>query len=302
MSKRPFIVLFLLLILSLSATASVLWRVSRGDGRAASYLFGTEHPVPGRFLPDQARAALDSCETVVSEVDLNEFTGEATYLAEQLQMTDGTTLHDLFTREQLDSIDALFCMLVPATCATGITQFMADSKPIALTLMIQRLLTASVIGHDSEHGLDEHVQQIARTSGKPVIGLETARFQIDLLLSESPEEMAADLMEIVRDPDDIIAQLRELTDCYLAGDLGCIEEIVNRVSRVSVFTDALIEDRNRAWAERLPAIIDSTPAFIAVGAAHLPGPDGLISLLRRAGYTVEETDCTFDTILEGFSR
>lgn len=302
MYKRLLVVLTLLFILSLSATSSVLWRVSRAPGQPVSYLFGTEHPLPGYFFTEQARQALDSCDALVCEVDINDIAQSGGYVAERMLLPDGMRLHDIFTPEQLDTIDAVFSTLLQGAPDMSITQLMATAKPAALTLQLQMIISQFVIGQHQGPSLDEAVQQTARASGKPVIGLETARFQIDLLFSEPIEDMAADLMEIIRDPEAFGDQLAELTECYLAGNLQCLESIMNNATRASAFADALIADRNRAWISQLPEIIDSTPAFIAVGAAHLVGPEGLISLLREAGYTVEETDCSFDTILKSFSR
>ena len=50
---------------------------------------------------------------------------------------------------------------------------------------------------------------------------------------------------------------------------------------------SIIYNRNKAWAEKLPAIMKAAPTFVAVGALHLPGEKGLLNLLKRQGYTVE---------------
>ena len=302
MYKRLPIVLIVLFFLSLSATSSVLWRVSRGSGQPVSYLFGTEHILPEYFFPDRARQALDSCDAMVCEVDIKDIAQSAGYITDRMLLTDGMTLQDIFSQEQLDSIDAVFRTIMLGVPEISVTQMMATAKPAAITLQLQMLLSQCVIGPHSGPALDGAVQQIAAESGKPVRGLETARFQIDLLFSQPVEDMAADLMEIVRDPEAFGEQLSELTDCYLAGNLQCLESIMNDATRASAFADTLIVERNRAWMSQLPEIIDSTSAFIAVGAAHLVGPEGLIALLREAGYSVEETDCSFDTILKRFSR
>ena len=49
----------------------------------------------------------------------------------------------------------------------------------------------------------------------------------------------------------------------------------------------MIYNRNKTWAEKLPAIMKAAPTFVAVGALHLPGEKGLLNLLKRQGYTVE---------------
>ncbi len=58
-------------------------------------------------------------------------------------------------------------------------------------------------------------------------------------------------------------------------------------NKMDEMTQSLVSDRNRDWMKHIPTYIKSKSTFIAVGALHLPGEDGLIQLLRDAGYTVE---------------
>ena len=48
----------------------------------------------------------------------------------------------------------------------------------------------------------------------------------------------------------------------------------------------LLEDRNHRMVERMLPRFDEGGAFIAIGAAHLPGESGVLALLERRGYTV----------------
>jgi uncharacterized protein YbaP (TraB family) len=48
----------------------------------------------------------------------------------------------------------------------------------------------------------------------------------------------------------------------------------------------MITTRNKTMAAHAEPILAKGNAFIAVGALHLPGPEGLIELLRKNGYTV----------------
>ncbi|QWF63018.1 TraB/GumN family protein (plasmid) [Ralstonia solanacearum] len=60
----------------------------------------------------------------------------------------------------------------------------------------------------------------------------------------------------------------------------------------------MVHDRNLAWMPGLRQALDAGGAVIAVGAAHLPGPDGLVALLRADGYRIDETTVPSDTALE----
>ena len=53
------------------------------------------------------------------------------------------------------------------------------------------------------------------------------------------------------------------------------------------FEDILLTNRNKNWVKKIKPIMDSKNLFIAVGAGHLGGEQGLIDLLRKEGYEVE---------------
>ena len=53
------------------------------------------------------------------------------------------------------------------------------------------------------------------------------------------------------------------------------------------FTNILLYDRNANWAKKLNELMPKGGLVIAVGAGHLPGSKGVISLLRKAGYQVQ---------------
>jgi uncharacterized protein YbaP (TraB family) len=85
-----------------------------------------------------------------------------------------------------------------------------------------------------------------------------------------------------------------MTDLYLSGDIGMTMPMLKTVtpeeegenSDYAAFEQRVILDRNKVMAERAAPILDSGNVFMAVGALHLPGKDGVIELLRQQGFTV----------------
>lgn len=81
---------------------------------------------------------------------------------------------------------------------------------------------------------------------------------------------------------------------YLRGDTGMFWPFFRAVlpggtdddEGYAAFEEAMVKARNRTMMERAVPILAEGGAFIAVGALHLPGPQGLVALLRRAGYRV----------------
>ena len=56
------------------------------------------------------------------------------------------------------------------------------------------------------------------------------------------------------------------------------------------FEERIVTDRNRRMAERMQPMLTAGAAFVAVGALHLPGEEGIVALLREAGWTVTRAD------------
>jgi uncharacterized protein YbaP (TraB family) len=122
------------------------------------------------------------------------------------------------------------------------------------------------------------------------VGLESVDEQINLLFNGSIANQAKGLVEACKQDEFFQVQSAALADAYLAQDLDKL---------LAVMTDAtmggdseeemevLIYSRNRSWAEKLKVIMPERACLVCVGAGHLPGEQGLLQLLRNAGYTVE---------------
>jgi uncharacterized protein YbaP (TraB family) len=52
------------------------------------------------------------------------------------------------------------------------------------------------------------------------------------------------------------------------------------------FNRYTLDERNATMLDRALPLIEGGNAFIAVGAAHLPGDQGLVELFRKSGYEV----------------
>ena len=117
-------------------------------------------------------------------------------------------------------------------------------------------------------------------------------FQIKLLYGSPVARQAADLMKSVRLDGKLRLFTRELTQAYTAGDLERLHALMNdpETGMTPEEAETLINSRNHAWVSFMIGALTTAPMFIAVGAGHLPGPNGLINLLRSKGYTVEPAE------------
>ena len=122
-----------------------------------------------------------------------------------------------------------------------------------------------------------------------VYGLETIDDQLKMLLRSIPIERQAEiLVETIRNSKNIKKENERLDSLYTSGDLNALynmlveEEDMNEAEKF-----LLVDERNHDWLPKIEKHIKQEPCFIAVGALHLPGNDGLINLLRKAGYKVK---------------
>jgi len=158
---------------------------------------------------------------------------------------------------------------------------------LALTLLSLEWLKA---GFDPDLGLDKHFYDRARAEGKAVQGLETLDFQISRFDGMTPNEQDRLLAQTLKELDTQRTAVTTLANAWKAGDSSTVERIVLQdVRQEPQMYQRLLVDRNRNWLPKIEALFARRGrAFVVVGAAHLVGTDGLISMLRARGYTVEQ--------------
>jgi len=260
-----------------SFDSGLLWRVERA-GVTPSYLFGTMHSdAPGVVkLPKPVQRAFDQAQGLTLEVVLDP--RSLLSMASALLMTDGNTLESVIGRR-------LYERTVAVMSTRGMPEMLvANMKPWAVTVM---LMTPA--GNNGVV-LDHVLYQSAVAAGKKVHGLETVAEQMGLFDDLSHRDQIA-LLEDTLDNLDIVAQmLDELLIAYLDRDLKRLLELNEASMRDSdpvlaeTFNRKVIVERNYRMAERMQSRLSEGQQFIAVGALHLAGEEGLLKLLSQRGY------------------
>jgi uncharacterized protein YbaP (TraB family) len=127
-----------------------------------------------------------------------------------------------------------------------------------------------------------------------VKGLETLAEQLQAMADLPVDFHLKSLIETLELGDKMSDVVETMTDLYLSGDIGMTMPMLKTVSPeggeeggdYAAFEQRVILDRNKVMAERAAPILAGGNVFMAVGALHLPGNDGLVELLRRQGFTV----------------
>ena len=263
----------------------VLWKLERGGG-APNYLFGTIHITDQRVLrlPLEVAQAFDGAESATFEV----------IMTTELQMRLAKAMIAPPDRT-LDRV--LGPVLYRDAMAAGARYgFPAEQlkffKPWALAMFLsvpQAEFARSAMG---ALPLDQALQDRAQAQGKPVYQLETGAEQI-ALFDELTEADQLDMLEsAIRDNARIETLFEDLTARYLARDVGGIHSEMIQQSQsmdeklVQMFLLRFNEARNRTMVERMAPRLGEGGAFVAIGALHLPGDTGLLSLLAAQGYEI----------------
>jgi uncharacterized protein len=272
---------------------SVFWRISR-DGRPDSWLFGTMHSPDPRVarLPDRVRTAFDGADTVLIEnVDAMDPAKMARALVELRRYTlleDGTTLDSLIDAKNVDRLrEAVETRNMPWQVANLLQPWLVAA---AITVPVCDLIARQ----KGEPVLDQVIGELAVSSAKDLKGLETIEEQFSAV-EGIDRSFHIDALEetLMLGPlaDDLMETTKQL---YLEGNTAMMLPIVRQFAPdtytghgYAEFRQRLVSQRNRVMAERAAESLADGGAFIAIGALHLPGEDGLVSLLRERGFTLE---------------
>ena len=139
----------------------------------------------------------------------------------------------------------------------------------------------------SGSALDGHFVEKGKAAGKIITPLETITEQMDLLFNQkTDEEQAYDLIQFMRNKKVNIRIGNDLLKSYFDNDLNAIQSLYKESLKISGDNDYLVKPRNAKWMKVLPALLIERSQFIAVGALHLSGPDGLVEQLKKQGYTI----------------
>jgi uncharacterized protein YbaP (TraB family) len=132
---------------------------------------------------------------------------------------------------------------------------------------------------------------VAENTGKQVWALETVSEQSRLLFgSQTIEEQAKMLVETLKDSTKAVDEINQLVAGYKSGNLNLLLEYFENDTTDFLTPEAkrqFTDIRNKVWADRLSNIFRQKSAFVAVGALHLAGKNGLIELLKKRGFNLK---------------
>ena len=258
---------------------TLLWQVSGKDLKKPSYIFGTFHLLckDDINLSEQLKSALASSNKIYMELDLDD---PSTMLSAMLYMNmKDKKLQDLYTPSEYKRIESYF----NDTLHTPLTMFQKMKPYFLVAFLYPRMMSCK-----NASGVEEELVKLAKENKKEVLGLETMQFQASVFDSIPYEWQAKELLKNI---DSFASNKKEfdiLINDYRNQRLSDMEKLLAKSEFGSEkYQEILLTKRNVNWVQQLNKIMPENNVLVAVGAGHLTGKNGLLSLLKKEGYKVE---------------
>lgn len=138
---------------------------------------------------------------------------------------------------------------------------------------------------------DDLMFSAASARSIPKVGLESAA-EVDFFRSQVPNEiLVKTIMNIFS--KDVEEAFSGVIEALNSGDYAAFQKAMRKASADpkydAVHDEVMVAGRNKLWTPRLMKYLDEGNAFVIVGASHIPGAQGLVSLLKDHGYKSEST-------------
>lgn len=265
---------------------TLLWQVSGNGLQKPSFIFGTMHLLckEDAAMSDGLKKAMAASEKIYMELDMDNMGEMMMGMMAMMNMKNGVTLKKLVTPEEYEKIKTFFTKeqsLLPFS-------MMESMKPLLLASTIMEdqaeCKTAGMGGMEMSIMAENGKNNAAK---KEILGLETMAMQAGVFDSIPYEKQAKELLQMIDSAASVKAETEKLTKAYLSQNLDSIERLaMTSEPGLNDYMDILLYRRNQNWVTQLKTIMAKQPVLAAVGAAHLVGPQGLIELLKKAGYTL----------------
>ena len=260
-------------LLSHATEKGLFWKLESPTG-VTSYLFGTIHTDDNRVadLSSNVLDAIKKTDTFLMEAEPNQDTAS-------LMLTDGNVA-ELLTSDEFDQVRELADFHVMHMGAV------MKMKPWLLAVIFD------LPKPQTEFSQDNLLMAKSIDFGKDVKGLETSVEHFSIMDNFSMDEQLVMLRAVLkRTPEQKDADFERLLAAYLVGDSDKLtaldEQITGGMLPISIWSKmrkSLLDDRNLTMAKRAIPLALEKPVFVAVGASHLAGDNGLISAFKKAGF------------------
>lgn len=262
---------------------SLLWEISGHGLEKPSYLFGTFHLMCKDDIHFSAnlQQAIKNAKEVYFEMKLDDpanTIGAMFYM----NMKNDKALKDLYTPAEYEKLQRFFSDSLKMNLS-----YFKSMKP----MMLEALLYPRMMACKNATGMEPALMGFAKKNGKEIKGLETIQFQASLFDSIPYEVQAKALLKDIDSTEKYKAYFNNMVNIYKNQETAHLTALLSDSSfSEGEDNDLLLKNRNLDWLQQLRTILPKENIFMAVGAGHLFGKEGVIELLRKEGYTVRPVE------------
>ncbi len=253
---------------------SLLWEISGNGLTKPSYLYGTIHVQDKRVfdLPDSVIIAIENCDAFAGELNMDSVYSQIMNYLTSMKYT-GKSLDELLTKEEYEKLNKK---------SEKILGLPLNEFPIKDPRIIVIALEDGELNEDFDFALDEYLYRIAKYNKLKITSVETLEDQLNVLNSMTEEIIRESLLKIINDES---TDVEELIIAYSKNDLKQINEMMTGWDdEFPELANVILYDRNVKMVEEIKNLVKDQAVFITIGAGHLSGERGVISLLADDGF------------------
>ncbi|MBL6851944.1 MAG: TraB/GumN family protein [Alphaproteobacteria bacterium] len=260
------------------------WTVHEPKGGTA-YLVSSLHLLPRgtEWHNDTLEKAMASSDSFVFEVPtgVDEHREETRFIYHRGLLPDGQTLTGLL--DDTGKRDYARALEMAGMQASALDQKQPWLAEVVLT--VQAMYRRNYSAENTPEG---YAHYFAAHGGKDIRYLDTTRQQMEFLAGANPDGDIGKFSAVLADFPNQAEREQHFVDAWLKGDVSTSATLVS--TGLHDYPDAWgrLVDRNKAWAEQIKDMLrENRTFFVAVGIAHLVGPEGVPALLRAKGIAVD---------------
>jgi len=277
-----FLLIVMLLLSSADASETCLWEVRSSSTKM--YVLGSIHILKQEHYPlkKQIDDAYEQAEKILFEIDMD---SSQSLTVQTMIMSQGMIKGEETLQSKLP--DSVYQQAAKACEEFGLDiTFWEKFEPwyFSMMIMVMRLMQ---LGYDPTYGVDMHFYKKAQEDGKEIAGLETIAFQLSLFEKIPPEKI---IQQTLSDLDIIEKEFAKIFQAWSNGESEQLESLtIQQLKSYPELYENLIKKRNENWFVKMRKLLSETDVcMIIVGAGHLVGEDGLVEMLKRAGYMIRQ--------------
>lgn len=280
--RRKHLVFIILIVFAISARGqrptekTLLWQLTGKGIAKPSYLFGTIHLMcPSELkISSTVKEKFDATSELFLEIDMDD-PNMMQEMMKGMQMKDSSTLRNLMGNK-FDSVNTIF----KKTTGLPLTMLNTAKPFLIMSMVYPSLLGCTPVSWEGEF------QKMAKEKGVEIQGLEKLQDQMDVF-EKIPYKVQSDmLVKMLFNIDSSKQEFTEMLAVYREKDINKLNVLTAKEEDFGEYQGILLDNRNHNWIPVIGEQAKKKPTFFAFGAGHLGGDKGVISLLRKAGFTV----------------